>query len=99
MKQQKKQDPLPATIQGRLVLVGKALYGREFKARLASGLGIGRATLFRILSGRKHPRGGLDDKMRALMARERIAIRRRARDVARVEKIFEEEFGKPGEAQ
>jgi hypothetical protein len=86
-------EAVPETQAGRIKWVAERVYpAGRWRARIAKGLGIGRSTLYRFLSGRKRSRRGLDDKLIVLMARERIASQRRARDSARAEKVFAQQF-------
>jgi hypothetical protein len=71
-----------ASQSGRIKWVAERLYPL---GRGASAVGIGRTTLYRWVSGRKRPFRGADDVL-LLMARERVASQRRAREIAKVEK-------------
>lgn len=88
MKQ--KSDPLPATVQSRLTLVGKFLYGREFRARLAAGLGISRVTLFELLRGRGKRRD-VDDDIIELLEHEHDVARERSVEIAALSERFRNE--------
>ncbi|MBN9007115.1 MAG: helix-turn-helix domain-containing protein [Rhizobiales bacterium] len=61
----------------------------RWRMRIAKELGIGRSTLYRYLARRKDCVRGLDDELRTLMARERIASQSRARKIAKAEKDFD----------
>lgn len=86
---------IPATQAGRIKWVAELLYplGR-WRARIAVDLGIGRSTLYRRLSGRKRPVRGIDYELMMVMARERIASQRRARDIAKAERAYAAEMGR-----
>lgn len=89
-------EAVPTSQAGRIKWVAERLYpGGRWRARIASALGIGRSTLYRYLSGRKRPVRKLDDELMLLVARERIASQRRTRDLAKTEKKFAEEVGRP----
>jgi hypothetical protein len=87
MKQE--SSPLPATIQGRLVLVGKVPYSKEFKTRLA-GLGISRNILFELLRGRGKRRD-IDGEFIELLESERQIAAARASEIDALSKRFRRE--------
>ena len=86
---QPKTGPLPATIQKRLTLVGRVLYGRSFKARLAKGLNISRSTLFEWLRG-SCSRSTIDTELIELIECERDAADKRSIEIAALSKRFRE---------
>jgi hypothetical protein len=62
-------------------------------AAIARDLSSGRSTLYRYLD-REQPARGIDDALLMLMARERIASQRRAREIARAEQAFALKMGR-----
>jgi hypothetical protein len=84
-------NDVPATQSGRIRWIA-AVLGRG-AASIARGLGIGRSSLYRYLSARAERVDGIDDALMVLMARERIASQRRARDIAKAERAFAAEIG------
>jgi hypothetical protein len=84
---------VPASQAGRIKWVAEKLYpfGR-WRIHIARGLVIGRSTLYRYLSEKKPPARSIDDRLMMLMARERIASHRRAREIAKAEKLFAQEM-------
>jgi len=91
---------VPAKQAGRIKWVAELLYplGR-WRARIAADLGIGRSTLYRRLRGRKRTARGIDDALLMVMARERSASHRRAREITEAEKAFSEEMGRTATAK
>ncbi|MBN9602082.1 MAG: helix-turn-helix domain-containing protein [Afipia felis] len=84
---------MPLTLNrqsARIKWVAQLLYpSGRWRMRIAQELGIGRSTLYRILSSRKETRCGVDDELRVLLARERIASQNRACQIAKVEEVFD----------
>jgi hypothetical protein len=78
---------LPKTIQGRLELVGRALYGKSFKAKLAAGLHISRSTLFEWSRG-NCKRRTIDDELITLLDAARDAADERSVEIAALRKRF-----------
>jgi hypothetical protein len=85
---------VPASQAGRIKWVAEKLYplGR-WRIHIARGLCIGRSTLYRYLS-EKPPARSIDDSLMMLMALERIASYRRAREIAEAERVFAKEMGR-----
>ena len=85
---------VPSSQAGRIRWVAELLYplGR-WRIHIAQQLGIGRSSLYRHLA-RQRPVPGIDDSLMLLMARERIAAHRRARDIAQAERAFAQEMGR-----
>jgi hypothetical protein len=82
-----RQQTLPATIPGRLTLVGHTLYGRSFKAKLAAGLNVSRSTLFEWMRG-GGKRRDIDNQLIALLDDERDAADERSIEIAALRKTF-----------
>lgn len=90
----KSLSEVPVSQAGRIRWVAELLYPVDrWRLHIARELGIGRSTLYRYLA-RKRPARGIDDSLLLLMARERIAAHRRARDIAAAEKAFAQETGR-----
>lgn len=72
---QTKSKRIPATIPGRLTLVGRTIYGKSFRARLAVGLKISRSTLFEWMrtSGTRRDGRDIDAELIDLLDSERGA--------------------------
>ena len=68
---------LPSDLPGRLTAVGKGLYGRHWRARLAAGLNIGRATLHGWMTGAWETPRDIDAELIALLDTERDACAER----------------------
>ena len=84
---QKQASALPPTVHGRLTLVGKALYGKTFRAKLAAGLNISRSTLFEWMRG-GGKRRDIDGELIHLIECERDAADERSIELAALSKRF-----------
>ncbi|MGM4916237.1 hypothetical protein [Tardiphaga sp. 813_E8_N1_3] len=86
---------VPSSQAGRIKWVAQKIYplGR-WRIHIARGLCIGRSTLYRYLCEKKPPASSIDDRLMMLMARERIASHRRAREIAKAERVFAQEMGR-----
>lgn len=87
--QQQKADRLPTTVHGRLTLVGTAIYGKAFRAKLAAALGISRSTLFEWMRG-GGKRRDIDGELIDLIECERDAADQRSIELATLGKRFRE---------
>lgn len=81
------QIEIPATLAGRIELVGRTAYGRHWHSAVADGLGIHRATLWRWLSGDR-PARDVDSDLIELLAAERRRAGRRAVDIAAAQRAL-----------
>jgi hypothetical protein len=81
------QIEIPATLAGRIELVGRTAYGRHWHGAVADGLGIHRATLWRWMSGDR-PARDVDGDLIALLAAERRRAGRRAVDIAAAQRAL-----------
>jgi len=88
----KSASEVPVSQAGRVRWVAERLYPL-WRMHIARELAIGRSTLYQYLV-RKRAVCGLDDSLLLLMARERIASQRRAREIAQAEKAFAHEMGR-----
>jgi transposase-like protein len=70
-----------------LALVGTALYGKSWRARLADGLNISRSTLWQWLSGAGR-RSGIDGDLIELLDCERDAASERALQISALRRRF-----------
>jgi hypothetical protein len=70
----KTPTPLPAALPDRIELVGRALYGRRWKTKLAWAMRLTRGTLHRWLLGHQ-PQSNVDVELMSLIAKERAAMR------------------------
>lgn len=84
---QKQTGALPPTVHGRLTLVGKTLYGKAFRAKLAAGLNISRSTLFEWMRG-GGKRRDIDADLIDLIECERDAADERSIELADLSKRF-----------
>jgi transcriptional regulator with XRE-family HTH domain len=66
-----KLHPLPATVSGRLTLVGRTLFGTAWRAKLAEALGISRSTLWQWLSDRGKSKVDIDAELIDLLDSQR----------------------------
>lgn len=82
-----KSIEIPATLAGRIQLVGQVAFGRHWHGAVADGLGIHRATLWRWLSGDRPPRN-VDADLITLLANERRRADRRAVDIAAAQRAL-----------
>jgi hypothetical protein len=85
---------IPESQAARLKLVATTLWGDEpgWRVNLARRIGVGRTTLYRVLSDRKRSAKALDSSLLALLAEERKACHRRGRDIARLEQRLADAF-------
>jgi len=80
-------EALPEGLPECLELVGTRLFGREWHAQVAAGLGVHRATLWRWMAG-KRPQHDVDHDIVELLERERERQDDRARDITALRKLF-----------
>lgn len=87
-----KKNTLPVTIQGRLALVGRALYGKAFRSKLAAGLNISRTTLWDWLrpGGKRLDKRDIDGELIDLIECERDAADERSIELATLSKRLRE---------
>jgi hypothetical protein len=69
MRRMTSQRLLPALPADRIQVVGQALYGQQWKFRMARAMGVGRTTLFEWLRGSASP-ADLDDLLALTIRRE-----------------------------
>jgi hypothetical protein len=83
----KTPTPLPAKLPDRIELVGRALYGRRWKTRLAWALRLSRDTLHRWLTGHV-PQSNVDVELMSLIAKERAAMSAHGIELDRLQLAF-----------
>lgn len=82
---------LPHSIPARLTLVGRLLYGKTFKAKLADGLGISRNTLWEWMNGGgKLARRNINADLIELLDSERDGAAERSIQIAALTKQLRE---------
>jgi hypothetical protein len=77
---------LPDSQSGRIVLVGRTLFGDDWHRQTAEGLGIHRATLWRWLVGNDNRIKNVDAELLSLLERERSSAR--SARIAALQKLF-----------
>jgi hypothetical protein len=80
-------EALPKGLPECLELVGTRLFGREWQAQVAAGLGVHRATLWRWMAG-KRPQHDVDHDLIELLERERERQDYRALQITALRKLF-----------
>jgi hypothetical protein len=75
---------MPTTIPGRIELVGTALYGKAWRARLAAALGISRSTMFQwcLVNGRRRDDAEIDSALIDLLDAQRDAATEKSLELA-----------------
>jgi hypothetical protein len=68
-----RKTPLPAKLPDRIELVGRVLYGRRWKTKLAWAMRLSRDTLHRWLTGHV-PQSNVDVELMSLIAKERASL-------------------------
>lgn len=81
-------EPLHAELPGRLALVGKTLYGKSWRPRLAEGLSISRSTLFEWGRGGGKNGRDVDSELIELLDSELDATSERAMLIAALRRRF-----------
>jgi hypothetical protein len=80
-------DALPEALPECLELVGTRLFGRDWHAQVAEGMGVHRATLWRWMAG-KRPQHDVDRDIIEMLEHERERQDDRARDITALRKLF-----------
>jgi hypothetical protein len=82
-----KIEPLPLKQDARIGLVGETLYGRDYRRRMADGLGISRSTLWEWIGGAGKNRD-IDGKLIDLLDAEADATTQRGLTISALRRRF-----------
>jgi hypothetical protein len=85
---------LPAALPARIQMVGRSIYGRRWRTRLAGGLHISRNTLHRWMAGER-PASDIDLDLLSLIAHESNAAARQRMALERLQKAFNRHLRTP----